>query len=1461
MATDINHIRTNVIPFGYYKNKNGKEFFRFSLCIDLNPDIASEATQLEEFIKNFGSKYLGSIINNFRIIINGQEVPKCDFCFKNEFLRNVPTMWNEFLKDENNFARRLRVEEFMPKYMPNLNLSTESVITFFEGSTPENPIPDSTILRQAAISQYQSLVLERDDKKFESVFEEQYKALEASIADIDVKMQGIQMFSEDYNSMQNKVTISEGSKGKHQSIFDSINCMLDVWSYLDSNIVLQRLFGKTIDFEMPRKEFEELVNDISTFTISFSPKEAVQNSLNWEHLKTQCNYHKKYSIILVQESATIANLPIKLEARNYDVGGKLISLKGLREKYKELFKQLNDPTKMESEKFLLRKELIKIDSSVLTLGINIYDSSKETLAKVERDALIEAKKLNIEPITDTVFLSDIRRGYRIAAQNNSEASSKLTPLGQRVLSLKHNKLPFALPDEFQFQQVSISADTGTHALIEEGGVLSKKLITDQAMLNWSGENIGYPSVFSNVENEENFEPSRDEGSTDDSTKFVIEYFSRFLFEKYTITGVEYKNRSRRNAQDKLNTDSSLVNLLFEYSFPKSESEKANGNKKLVFGREYEVILTPEYKNGWAVPFETSIQIKEDTCHFLNVSKFTFKRNEPVKPIEFLLQERLVENDGKTPIKLREGESLHKMVIRNFSNFDDDKVYKTKQTSIRHILPPAISFQHSFWHNKIFEMSTKESYKWYLKHHFPKNINTPKRDNHNNIIDGKFYSTDDIDEIIEGSTTMREFYPDKWYIPDAWEKHEIINYLPDPLSIGFRFEFYEDKSRLSKAVRYEKYEQLEFYFSGKYPRICTWKLILQDYNIGSELISVNTNEEEIIIRVEKGDELFVSARTILSEDYENQLETYGNYNDFIRYGNNELLTPPLEFSLTHATQRPLVRPKFNNILKCDKKQDQTILEITTTANIEQTGIYLDKAGIVRYLEGNVPTGTLEVYAKWEEYDDNPKHVTTDNGTPNDPINHIDKLHFKHTDKESPATFEAIIDVSKQIDKMEATLNKIASHRNDFKNYAVDLQLSYDVKETKFIEKFFWIKSKSKFTSYYPKYWGTIDEDTVNGEEQKLLRKDFHLSKEIFNRLSSEAFLVRVLSSKKPNAPIVSDKNITLVSVIEDRTSNKTIHRKASMNRLRFFFERGRLTSGKGERIGFVVNEPQAKYNDYLITKDLVSIVGRDIVSDSLKPYDGLFRNEDVLLTKSNFVVNDPYDLKDFGTNMKSDDLESFSPKYVKDLGLMSYLPKFDKELSLWYVDVEMDINDDKGRELHSPFLRFSIVHFQENSFNYNNDEETDISKDCRLSEITKSGYVYILPTRNIKLEYGLKSIDGYKKGFIKVGMSYDESSVKIGNSSINSSKFYLVIRHRLKSEAKWHVSDKVKEKDGSAFLKLDNKVAEIDFIFYRNNTDYQVVIIETEDWNNDNDTTFDNLIENKNSRVVHVNTFEINNNML
>jgi hypothetical protein len=445
----------------------------------------------------------------------------------------------------------------------------------------------------------------------------------------------------------------------------------------------------------------------------------------------------------------------------------------------------------------------------------------------------------------------------------------------------------------------------------------------------------------------------------------------------------------------------------------------------------------------------------------------------------------------------------------------------------------------------------------------------------------------------------------------------------------------------------------------------------------------------------------------------------------------------------------------------------------------------------------------------------------------PVNKVNLTQLDNIEGESPAIFETKIELNtQQLKEMEKSLARTSSGQNEYKNFAVKIAVSYDVKETKFMQKWFWVINKSKFTSCYPAAWSR-----GNDEELSLA------SGEHFNRVSAAPFLINILNNKKPAIPELDDRNITLVAVNEDWKEGRITKRKASMNRLRFYFKRGRLTSGKGERIGFVLNEPASKYNDLWVANQLVSTVGKDIVSDSASVYDGLYRTKAVLLNKSNFVIHDPYDI-DFP------DLESFSPKYIEDLGIMTYLPKFDKKNNCWYLEIELDINDQTGKELHSPFVRFAMVHYQENSQVYLSE---GVAGDCRISEIQKSGYVYIMGTRTVSLDI--------RPSEVRIKLQYDITSLK--KSHFGQTRFYAVAQKKADGEIKWHIADRDKKDDKGAFVMLESIPSSVQKLTYlRSGGDYRLVILETEEWDHTIDTDFESLINNKNNRIVFVSLFDI-----
>ena len=1403
-------VLTSILPFGL--SEDGKKF-RFSLCIDLRSDYKLEVPgkpgqtyeaepdylSMVDFFRNYGLSNNGSpsvfeqLRKNVFIRINGKTPVKGEACFS-EF-SNVKTYWDSLLPKQSKY----RSEEVAAgKFRPN-TLSAVTAKSFLDREVLENESLDPQNLFRNSVNAVAAFKAGTFNNMLKAKSEELAK-LEKYIGNINNRLAGISEYAAAQNAHEGGVMFKINRSGLHAGVADSTTSIMETFSFISSNVLLQRLFGLTIDFEIDTEKIRALVNQGNDFTMELSTKtEDVTSAVTWQHLTIPMQYFTKPDkgeVIIVKKDWLPA---ATYKAENYDVGAKLKALSPVRQKIEDYKERIKKEGEKESARYAIMKEVIGIDSAALTRGLNLYN--KEVADQV--NIILKAKNAPAA-ITE----KEVTRGHRFAVKQ--PGGEKLISLGSRKVSLvdKAGK-PLALPTAFQIQDFAVHTDTGMHALVEdENKNIKSEVLLDSAILTWSGENIGMPGVFSNQEDEENFEANVDEGSMADATEVVTRTFTDLVREEYFPKSVNYTGaiagvNTRSIAIDEMK----LINI--NYSFDK--------NAKLVLGNDYQLCSVPEYKNGWGISFNGKTDaagvryelgftdVTDDVNPFV---PFHFKRNEPVKHIAFYLKDQLLKElpDGinKAPVRGREGESLHHLVIRNKSA-DNNKETSTTQTSTRYVLPPAISFEHAFWHNKIFELSKdygmQESYKWYKKYHWPA-IDKQQPGKPRKSI---------TEEMITDSIRMKEFYP----------KDCQINYLPDPLTKGFRLEFYLDKNRLIKATEYEQYEENEYYFSGKYPYINAWEILLEDYE--EELVTYK--DEKICIRLRKGIELFVTARTILDESYEKQFETFGNYNSFTRYGNNDLLTPPLHFSMVHATQRPLVSPRFNNTLICKKELGSTKLHMVNTIMVEQLSTYTDQSGILNYIEDTVPTGGLELYATWEEYNDDPNNRLRldDDWDPTKPI---------EEDEDKKASFEIAVTLNPdQLNKMERTLNKVDNEKYEALNYATDIEVNYDIRETKFLEKQYLIRNKSKFTSYY---------DAV-----------MHSSgdADVFNRVSKSPFLVKILNSKKPAKPVLAARNMTLVTVHEESRERNTTVRKSSMNRLCLYFERGRLTSGKGERIGILLNDPNSPYNDYFIANGLVSTVGRDILTDSAKPFDGLYRNESVLLTKSNFVINDPHDLRDADKNRNAHDLESFSPEYVEDLGIMTFLPKFDKRLNLWYLHIELDINDKDGQELYNPFLQFGIVHYQENSINENvKDQPQELAKDCRMSEIFKSGFAYIRGSRLITVtENNLN---------IRVNVSFDETSTIHYKKPVN--RFYAFIEEKLKSEVKWTPSAKSLTVPGLAFTALPKEKKYSDELNYirRQQSDHRLVVLETEEWDDHKYARPEEILENKNCRIVSVNLFKI-----
>jgi hypothetical protein len=1170
--------------------------------------------------------------------------------------------------------------------------------------------------------------------------EEEVAALATPLDVLNKKFESIDGFAIQTNSRQYQQYAASGQVASPTPAtpVDDATWIFEAFSHIGGNSVLQRIFGITIDFTIPAATlngFDTPFDAKLTFgAIDLDAKLIVTPSSRMKVVRAEINKVNKKNLVLVshckEESLGLIFAPHELSIASYDKVGMLKSLQPFIQQMAELGRRVNHS---ELDRVRLVKERLKYVSTALTRGLNVYhadwiknsiDCAQQILAK--DDAILQA-------VTDDAVLREenLVKGHRFALVADRSA----TALGIRDCELhffNEKTKNYDFQTAFEDDEFSITTDAGMLAVGGDAGNVSAQV--DNSLLTWSGENIGMPSMFGVNEDHGVETPSDDEGSLAASTFTVLQRLQNVFTESYYPFKL---------VLDEMKDAKPLIKL--EY-YPVEKS-----NPKLLFGKPYAFIVKNSYVNGWAVPWTSTNEHELSLSDMVNLRKESsafeiFKRNEPVRPVLMVAHEKLIEKDRITVPKDKAGESVTDLAIRSKQNDSS-----TSNTSSRHILPPQIAFEHAMWHNKIFPMDRHQSYSWYKKYHDPK-------------------SADDI--------RMPEFASQSKLVP---------NYLSDPLSSGFRLEFFLDESLTIRATEYDN--QLEFYFSGDYPLKESFLLTLQDDDEDFNGTKIQLDGNKIVVKVRKGLTLYGVARTILDKKYEAELETYGNYNDYTRYGNNDILTPPQKFTLTHAVRVPLVTPRILNYTFNRRPENTTNVSFAFNIHFEQLHLHPDLAGVVRYITNTLPAGDLELLAKWEEYIDDPTQVLLGNmDGPDHPVIPLKDVKLKHETK---------VDLARQLGGLAFSLEKVGEEPNISKNFAGRVTVQYDTKSTPFLEKWYYVRNTSVFARYFPE---------VSGKDN-------------FSLTSTEGMMVKVLNNKKPAPPAVN-KIVPLI-VKDEWGEDRNRYRVTRGNRLRIYLERGRLTSGKGERLAVMLNEPTAIYNEGLLNSDLLSMVGRDITSLNNNPHDGLYENERVLLQQSNFNTYDPYVIDEGGQ-----DLEKFKPRYVQELGCMTYEPLFDRELNLWYCDIEMDINDKHGKELHCPMIQLMLAHYQENSENHNAfpgsmNPGTDLNRDCRLSEIIKSRFVYLLPSRILNVRHNAS-------GAVTLSVQADEQSLKKGEGDVTRTAFYAAVQQS-EDELRWETMDS-KGKTVAKYHRVDLLMSEPLTLTYLSGSygmSYRLLVTEAE----------------------------------
>ncbi|MBO9635979.1 MAG: hypothetical protein J7578_22945 [Chitinophagaceae bacterium] len=846
-----------------------------------------------------------------------------------------------------------------------------------------------------------------------------------------------------------------------------------------------------------------------------------------------------------------------------------------------------------------------------------------------------------------------------------------------------------------------------------------------------------------------------------------------------------------------------------YGIPKWRDKKL---ARLLFGNKYQFVVYHEYKNGWGLPLhpdeKNPQQLSVDDLYKSFVTEeVEFVPLENKKPVLLFATREIKQNDYEAPVKedetpvaipLSERESLHHLVVR--SNTADDGGGAAAE---RHLLPEKISFEHAFWYGLLFKnMSTSEIFSWKRKYNCP--FPTEKEYEGNCPEECSRYC---------GSTVMRPFYP---------ESHIRPNYLADPSVTGITAQLYWDKDCEHYPVLQDgKIVTVNFRFGGTAGTDPKSYLL----NVsGSEEVEMTDHDwlEKLSIGLKKGMDVWLKLTSTLTEDGMrhtwnswwnhscNMLLHHEPKNFLAKSSKNEAVAHrniPRIVQLTHAVKEPVVSPtissfsslpafmdKINHIrpwlllpefqayqigknIIADRKRIDSSAEGVPASTAETIEVQLhferlDAINATTFAPALTPSGKLELWMRKEQFIDDPSQIVVQG---NSPTNHQPAepvLAFGSRRPDNSFNLEYKIEYTNEImaQLKDASRITVLNDKTDiFRSLLSKLTLSYDLKANRFEEREYYLKNVSKFKGFFTNEKLLDDaRSTASGKlEEYTLPKIAEVMRHP-DQPSEIRHKVMLLNNCRPE-PVKVAFAITTIQETRSFPERKRTESVQKGNIVTIYLKRDRLTSGKNERVGIIVNsDNMVSLNKYLYTspynkvydkQDLFSKAGRDIVSDRFSGNRKYLQYGDIVIRDiEGKVINQQH----------NPDMKVYYPEteyaigYDAGLGIYHFLPHFDIEKQLWKIEVELDIKASNGKQLHNPFINFSLVHFQPFSINYNEklaaDELPDLQKDCRLSLVENSVWCYLLPERKVSVYFDKPNwlFDDY--GDIDFTLSFDHESL-------------------------------------------------------------------------------------------------------
>lgn len=1026
------------------------------------------------------------------------------------------------------------------------------------------------------------------------------------------------------------------------------------------------------------------------------------------------------------------------------------------------------PCDLASKRSQLRDYAVKVSKGEDVAG----GESKDALT---RGILFTHKNLNkiIEPVRiaddagniNCNFYTDeyVTRGHRVAVRIGK---NKVHSLTSRSLSLrlKNDSLPFYFCGN---AEGCIHFDAP--AIFEQDGQL--QAATSNVLFEYSGELLKLKSAFSKANLISKSDRAANEAQYHNDGGL---YKSKARFEGPCVADGQSCPQTVSFRYFPFATKVYEGYLNCQYSIPQAFT--IDNTPQLRFGSTYTFAVYQEYLNGWGMPLSahpSPIQLTVQDLLREAPDKF-FPKEITFRPLEnkksvLLYHCKEFHDDPSKPIADRA--SLDHLVIRS-DNSDDSM----PAPDDRHVLPHKIDIEPAFWHGLISPplMSPQESFSVkrrancsYLDNdHFIKSTTPPG-------INGKYHECPEECREYCGGTQMKNFYP---------QKHIYPRFLTDPTVKGFSVSLFWDEG-CTIPVEINNTNPAQF---GGTAGLKPKSYGLQLKGAKSKSYILNASEKELFqIHLKKGTIVFAKLTNELAAEGKSYLlngwwsylqKTSFNNSVKLRNANsgtdisgweNKVIADrntAKTIRLTHAVKLPLVMPRIlqlcstpldrrmiehvdrwlkeephhytlesNVIAHRIDKDSQTPTINSELARVELTAHFerLDAISKIEFLKDITPTGSLQIWMRKQEYVDNAKQAVLQqksktNHIPTEPV-------YKFEDQENVFSLEHEIKFSNDILQQLKDLTNardLVEIDDAFRGIISKVNLTVNLNSKKFEEREYYLKSTSKFKGFFSDAALSGAGTGGNSLEQFSLPKT--------RDIAEVKFKVLVLNNTPPLKPSVA----FAITTIQERRNYPEKRKTTSTqqgNIVTIYFKRDRLSSGKNERIGVVVDS-KSNYNSLFKANNMISKVGRDMLSDGYA-------------NRSEFLQYD---------DITAPAVNEYHAAFDEELGIYHFLPKFDIAKQLWKIEVELSIKTVDGQFLHNPFVNFSFIHFQPFSLNYLTGQTpislNELKTDCRISEVDNSSWCYLLPKRKLSVFFDQPNGLFDNEGEIDLTVGFDYESL-------------------------------------------------------------------------------------------------------